>query len=163
MMVPAHAVHVSVSVPVLVSGPQIPCFKFTCQAERKQSLHNQFSELASNLVCSRPWTKKSVSCEKVQVQKRVRGKRWRGKWKYEIWAQVVLKSKLSHLHEPGAASIYILVQNGFRLFKLYLKTRRLAKNETMHDEPSRPRVCMRMCVCVSHSWIRQATACVERR
>lgn len=29
MMVPAHAVQVSVSVPVLESGPQTPCFKFT--------------------------------------------------------------------------------------------------------------------------------------
>lgn len=32
MIVPAHAVQVSVSVPVLVSGPQTPYFKFTCQA-----------------------------------------------------------------------------------------------------------------------------------
>lgn len=37
MMVPAHAVQVSVSVPVLVSGPQTPYFKFTCQARKKQN------------------------------------------------------------------------------------------------------------------------------
>lgn len=36
MMVPAHAVQVSVSVPVLVSGPLTPCFRFTCQSERKR-------------------------------------------------------------------------------------------------------------------------------
>lgn len=70
MMVPAHAVHVSVSVPVLVSGPQIPCFKFTCQAEAKQKLHNLFSEQKSFLVHKRlnKNKKKPVNCEKAQVQ-----------------------------------------------------------------------------------------------
>lgn len=36
MMVPAHAVQVSVSVPVLESGPQTPCFKFTLVGGRQK-------------------------------------------------------------------------------------------------------------------------------
>lgn len=36
MMVPAQAVQVSVSVPVLESGPQTPCFKFTLIGGRQK-------------------------------------------------------------------------------------------------------------------------------
>lgn len=154
MMVPAHAVHVSVSVPVLVSGPQIPCFKFTCQAEGKQPLHNLFSKLASNLLCRRVWIKKLVIREEAQDQTlwQVRGKHWCEKGKYEIWVQVVLQSQLTRMEQLT----HICVQNGSKqsdfLF-LYSKKKFFDKKETMLSN-SDSMICLHalcvqfVCVCV---------------
>lgn len=165
MMVPAHAVHVSVSVPVLVSGPQIPCFKFTCQAKGNQKLHNRISKLGSFLVQGRLWIIKEVSqLWKSPSSNTLAGARQALERKIKMWDLSASCSAITadrHLTVDFHISNSVCKSNQIIFYSDTEKIQCLTRKKQCWPTQIAHPVCA--FVCVSHSWIRKATARVERR